>query len=75
LYIKLITESRTIRNETKRNETYPVNGPKSTIMAPIARATIGGTAGPGMGYSGLVTIKMINMRKAVPNASMNKAWY
>jgi hypothetical protein len=44
-------------------------------MAPIARATIGGTAGPGMGYSGLVTIKMINTRKAVPNASMNKAWY
>jgi hypothetical protein len=66
---------KSVDNHLDANETYPVNGPKSTIMAPIARATIGGTAGPGMGYSGLVTIKMINRRKAVPNASMNKAWY
>jgi hypothetical protein len=46
-----------------------------TIMAPMARPTIGGTAAPGMGYEGLVTMKIVNTRKAVPKASMKNAWY
>jgi hypothetical protein len=42
-------------------------------IAPIAMAAIGGTAGPGMVYKGLVTKKMMNTINAVPNASMKQA--
>lgn len=52
---------------------YPVNGPSTAIIPPIDNATMGGTAGPGMGNNGLVTINIIKTTNAVPKNSIKNA--